>query len=530
MSEAVTLALTLDDLQAEADRRNNPVLTPLMEEDIAYIEALYNSGAKLWTKEMFVSVEAELSKQPLPQFVELRSMNGNVRQKRLPRAPSVSPQRPGGGSMGRPLPFIRYFLYQDLKAIVSEEEHDHNLGEAVATLSDEIRRTLATRAMSISLISYAPTSIDYDRIRGEWDAVVNHRWPLSHTCAEITKVLAEQAAISKNINKIVCFGLGSLGWSIEIEDERYEPADRVYSAIVQHAAALTIAKVIGKRLDVGGLTVFCQDPIYSAADKRVLAEAGIQVVGGRGGLAFTYIDENTVVISCHPNIPVKQVVADLGKPAILICNEVKEEGEEKWRVFERHGNFGLLSPYPTDHDSPRTREMVKGYHRFPFPQDRLGFGDIQIYVRKDPINEASSSVAHETVKDVTGEAAKDLSGESSKGIAGGVPTDANFEAPEEATDKPSKGITIKNSRSITDEGSKDSARETPQGVADEAFEYATGDTPNNVYGVIFKNINWKASKSITDETATDAEAEAPKGVTGDISKDVIGKACKDSSG
>ncbi|KAK7212434.1 hypothetical protein V2G26_019612 [Clonostachys chloroleuca] len=530
MSQALTLALTLDDLQTEADRRNSPVLTSSMEEDIAYIDALYNSGAKLWTKEMFVSAEAELAKQPLPRFIELRSMNGNFRQKRLPRTPPVSPQRPGGGSMGRPLPYIRYFLYQDLKAIVSEQEHDHNLGETVATLSDETRRTLATRAMSISLISYAPCSINYDRIRGEWDAVVNHRWPLSHTCAEISNVLAEQAAISKNINKVVCFGLGSLGWSIEIEDERYEPEDRVYSAIIQHAAALTIAKVIGKRLDVGGLTVFCQDPIYNDADKRVLAESGIQVVGGRGGLGFTYIDENTVVFSCHPNIPVKQVVADLGKPAILICNEVKEEGEEKWRVFERHGNFGLLSPYSTDHDSPRTREMVKGYHRFPFPQDRLGFGDIQIYVRKDPINEAFSSVTHEAVKDVTGVAAKDTSGESLNGIAGGVPKDAKAEAPEEVTDKPPKGVTIETSKSIADEAPKDSARETPQGVADEALENATGDTPKNANGVIFNDIIWEASKSIPDEAGTDAGGESPKGVTGETSKDVIGKACKDSSG
>ncbi|CAH0031156.1 unnamed protein product, partial [Clonostachys rhizophaga] len=104
-----------------------------------------------------------------------------------------------------------------------------------------------------------------------------------------------------------CFGLGSLGWSIEIEDERYEPENRVYSAIIQHAAALTIAKVIGNGLGVGGFTVFCQDPIYNDTDKRLLAKA----VGGRGSLGFTYIDENTVVFSCHLNIPVKQVAADL---------------------------------------------------------------------------------------------------------------------------------------------------------------------------------------------------------------------------
>ncbi|CAH0046347.1 unnamed protein product [Clonostachys solani] len=490
MSDALTLAFSLADLQAEADRRNDPVLTPSMREEIAYIKALYNSGAKLWTKEMFALAEAELAKQPIPRFIELRSMNGKLRHKRLPRAPPTSPQRPGGGSMGRPLPSIRYFLYQDLKGIVSEKEYDHNLGETVAALSDEAKRTLATRAMSISLISYAPCSIDYVTIRGRWDAVAKHYWPLSYTCAEISNILEEQAAISKTINKVVCFGLGSLGWSIETEDARYEPEERIYSAIIQHAAALTIANVIGKRLGVGSLTVFCQDPIYNDADKRVLAEAGIQVVGGRGGLGFTLIDEDTVVFSCHPNIPVKQVVADLGRPAILICNEVREEGDEQWRVYERHGNFGLLSPYSTDHDSPRTREMVKGYHRFPFPTDRLGFGDIQIYVRKDPIREVPNRMTYEATKDVTGDA----------------PKDANAEGPKETKNKASKDDTDKASKDVTDEALKD--------ITDKLSKDIISDTCQNA----------------TDESAKDAEGETPKGVTGETSKDVIGKACKDSSG
>ncbi|VUC37014.1 unnamed protein product [Clonostachys rosea] len=507
MSAALTLAVSLADLQAEVDRRNNPVLTASMKEDIAYIESLYNSGAKLWTKEMFALAEAELAKQPIPQSVELRStvVNGETRQKRLPRAPSTSPQRPGGGSMGRPLPSIRYFLYQDLKGKVSENDFDLNLGETVAALSEEARRTLATRAMSISLISYAPCSIDYNKVRAKWDAIVKYSWPLSYTCAEVSNILDQHAAISSTINKVVCFGLGSLAWSIEIEDERYEPEERVYSAIVQHAAALTIANVIGKRLNVGSLAVFCQDPIYNDADKRVLAEAGIQVVGGRGGLGFTYIDEDTVVFSCHPNIPVKQVVADLDKPAILICNEVKEEGEEKWKVFERLGNFGLLSPYLTDHDSPRTREMVKGYHSFPFPKDRLGFGDIQIYVRKDPIGEALSSVTYEPAQDADGEALKDVTE---------TPKDANSETSKNTAKRPYEDI----NENITDEGAKRRSEETFKEANGEAPKDAKDETPNGVEGEILKDVVGETSEGANDEAFMDAAGNSCGDITDKTAK------------
>jgi len=61
----------------------------------------------------------------------------------------------------------------------------------------------------------------------------------------------------------------------------------------------------------------------------LLSAQGIDVVGGRGSLAFTHVDENTLVFSCGPNIPVKQVVADIAKPAAMIWDSVTPAAEEK---------------------------------------------------------------------------------------------------------------------------------------------------------------------------------------------------------
>jgi len=40
---------------------------------IQFIQELYDSGAKLWTKEMFCNIEAELAKEPLPDYIINRS-------------------------------------------------------------------------------------------------------------------------------------------------------------------------------------------------------------------------------------------------------------------------------------------------------------------------------------------------------------------------------------------------------------------------------------------------------------------------
>lgn len=43
----------------------------------------------------------------------------------------------------------------------------------------------------------------------------------------------------------------------------------------------------------------------------------------------------------------------------------------------------LFRPWPTDADSPRTRELVRSYDEYDFHPDHTLFGDLNVYIRKE---------------------------------------------------------------------------------------------------------------------------------------------------
>lgn len=55
----------------------------------------------------------------------------------------------------------------------------------------------------------------------------------------------------------------------------------------------------------------------------------MEVVGGRGSLRFTHVDNDTIVFSCLPNISVEQVIANIARPAAMIWNRVAPPKEER---------------------------------------------------------------------------------------------------------------------------------------------------------------------------------------------------------
>ncbi|KAL1842122.1 hypothetical protein VTJ49DRAFT_6001 [Mycothermus thermophilus] len=115
-----------------------------------------------------------------------------------------------------------------------------------------------------------------------------------------------------------------------------------------------------------------QDPVYTPVDKQVLAEAGITVVDDPR--AFLAVDEASVLVSINPDVPVRQIVADIARPAVMVWNRVyKEEAAED----------GVLS---TDPASQRVLDMIEEYIELPFPariDDEHFSGDLAIYIRKD---------------------------------------------------------------------------------------------------------------------------------------------------
>lgn len=48
---------------------------------------------------------------------------------------------------------------------------------------------------------------------------------------------------------------------------------------------------------------------------------GFEVVGQHGADGFSEIDDECIVFSPFVNAPVNQIIADLGRPVMVICNE-----------------------------------------------------------------------------------------------------------------------------------------------------------------------------------------------------------------
>lgn len=202
------------------------------------------------------------------------------------------------------------------------------------------KMALACRAVSLSLVDRRLPDTPYDELRLAWDEAL-YNWERNPTREKLFSALAS-IHCPANANKLVCFGLGSLEGS-QNYNILYERSKKdnlpLRSAMTQHLAALDMATALGDKIGTEPLRILAQDPAYSVTAQRLLAEEGIEVVAGRGCLGFTYVDENAIVFSCHPDIPVKQIVADIATPAGMIWNRVRPKSQEKtdWTITEAWG-------------------------------------------------------------------------------------------------------------------------------------------------------------------------------------------------
>ncbi|KAK1595897.1 uncharacterized protein LY79DRAFT_95789 [Colletotrichum navitas] len=207
-------------------------------------------------------------------------------------------------------------------------------------------------------------------------------WKKSPQCRELKDILS--LVLTPNvINKIICFGLGDL--TPDSDDDEYHicsghSAPRCH---IQHAVALTLAQILGDRT---GREIRCysQDPAYTQASIEFLKSRNIVVLNDPQG--FLDVDEHTLVFSVAPTVPVKQIVTDLARPAVIIWdNETPAEMDKMaWEHIRfPDGSETWISPWISDPDSARTRKMEKEeYTSYPFPEDEVAMFETQILVKK----------------------------------------------------------------------------------------------------------------------------------------------------
>ena len=94
-----------------------------------------------------------------------------------------------------------------------------------------------------------------------------------------------------------------------------------HRAASQHGLLLTLKEWLQQRNPKEEIPCYAQDPIYNSMDKQILGEAGGEVIDDPRG--WLEVDEQSMMISVAPNVPVKEIITDIARPAVIIWCRVE---------------------------------------------------------------------------------------------------------------------------------------------------------------------------------------------------------------
>lgn len=144
-------------------------------------------------------------------------------------------------------------------------------------------------------------------------------WEDSETCKQLRPILlARKDFLNGKINKIVAFANGS--FSFDLLDKSY------HRTSFQHALILSLRDIFAQVNETPGVKCLAQDPAYTDADREVLHNSDITVIADPKG--FLEVDESTIMTSFAPNVPVKSIISDIARPAVIIWNTIRPEDPE----------------------------------------------------------------------------------------------------------------------------------------------------------------------------------------------------------
>lgn len=128
------------------------------------------------------------------------------------------------------------------------------------------------------------------------------------------KSLLRSSASEHGINKIVGLSCGSLCLPNN---------EHVTKQTVILLAVRNWLKEANEHQDI---SCFIQDPMNTPLDKEVLGDIGFEMIDDPRG--WLEIDERSVVLSVASNVPVKSIVADTARPAIVIWDRVPDHDQK----------------------------------------------------------------------------------------------------------------------------------------------------------------------------------------------------------
>jgi hypothetical protein len=146
-------------------------------------------------------------------------------------------------------------------------------------------------------------------------------WQNSTTCKQLA-ALVQDLLGTNTVKKVVCFGLGDFCRSapewLKRQHHSWDATsdvENVMGCMIQHSMARTIAQFCRGNERV---PLLAQDPDYTEVAEKILIEREFKIIGPYGAGGFAEIDDESIVISAFAAAPVKQIIADLARPMLII--------------------------------------------------------------------------------------------------------------------------------------------------------------------------------------------------------------------
>ncbi|VUC29328.1 unnamed protein product [Clonostachys rosea] len=338
------------------------------------VQHAYESGNKLYTKDMFREIEVFLAKHSWTEatYITLPSMIGINTRVAIPSLENGERDEP------QMVPFPVIYPYWKLMNLAQNAFEGETDDELIDPSIPEIKMAAFTCPIRIGTVFTMISDIPLADVEETWNSI-EESWEQSSFRIELLDMLNQVDRIPK-ASRVVCLGLGNLAKTLE-EDTLYEtlaspstlPGYRNY---INHFIALTVAQVIGSRQanqlspdepphgQQSSLKVVAEDFSYSPQDKEVLAKAGIQILNGYGTSAFRVVDDETIFVCCDPRRAVKEIIADIARPAAMLWIQELPEVEEGAIQAEYWDFIKRKYSYKKYEDSPRTVQLLEEYIQY----------------------------------------------------------------------------------------------------------------------------------------------------------------------
>ncbi|EMT67895.1 hypothetical protein FOC4_g10000151 [Fusarium odoratissimum] len=258
----------------------------------------YDRGYKLWTKDDLRDIERQIEQSVNQMVFSVRSINGTLIQIRNLNFEKDNPIWK---------PFVKYQEYWRLVKTQPDGPPETYLCSYLPEWSNSTVRAFRG-------IVKDPISI-FERNR--------HIWNGSESC-KLLKSCLQQHLTTRQVTKVACFGLGDVcrkppEWLRRqiTSDEDELDASIVSPNMLQHLIAVTIVEVCREHTR-SSVELLAQDPDYTRETEDILKQNGFSIVGRHGAGGFAEIDDTTIVFSVFVEAPLKQIIADIARPTMII--------------------------------------------------------------------------------------------------------------------------------------------------------------------------------------------------------------------